>query len=116
MFSSIPEGRQIAQGIVRSVFVVLPSPLFDLESSFLERLEPVDIQTLPPEAGIEALDKGVLDRPTRSDVLGTTCITSGMPSSRYERTPRAPARARVKGEEGQGLAVLAVRNPMLQKL
>jgi hypothetical protein len=46
---------------MRSIFVVLSSPLFDLVLSLLERLEPVGIQALFAEAGVEAFDKCVLD-------------------------------------------------------
>ena len=46
---------------MRSIFVVFSSPLFDLTLGLLERLEPVGIQAFSPEAGVEALDKCVLD-------------------------------------------------------
>ena len=47
---------------MRPDFVVLLSPLFDLLLCFLERLEPVGIETLFSEACIEALYDPILNR------------------------------------------------------
>ena len=58
---------QVAERAVRSLGVVLDSPVLNDLSCVRHRQEPVFIQALVPEAPVEALDVGVLDRLARSD-------------------------------------------------
>ena len=45
---------------MRSLSVVVSAPLFDQDLCFPERIEDLPVEQLVPEAGIEALDIGVL--------------------------------------------------------
>jgi len=42
------------------MLVIVPSPIIDLRSRVVSRLEPVGVQTLLPEPVIEGLDHGVV--------------------------------------------------------
>jgi hypothetical protein len=62
------DGTDIAQRTVGSQVVVFPPPVFDHDTSFGQRVEPLSVETLVAQPSVEALDKAVLPRATRIDV------------------------------------------------
>ena len=59
------QGCHIPEGTVRPLFIVLSSPGFNHALRFLQRQQPVLVQTFIPKRPVEALDKGVLHRLSR---------------------------------------------------
>src|SRR5688500_18606594 len=62
-------GRQVAQGVMWSFFVVLHEPLLSLLSDFIQTLKHKHIEHRFAIATIEALDKTILHGPSWSDEL-----------------------------------------------
>ena len=56
----------VAQAAMRSMFVVIPTPGLDLLCGVIQRQEPMLVQTLQTEPGIERLDKRVVRRLART--------------------------------------------------
>src|ERR687890_224724 len=54
---------------MRSLFVVIGPPLFDLSLRVCQVYKPVRIQALLPEPAVETLDEGILHRLSRLDKL-----------------------------------------------
>ena len=62
------DGTDITQRTVGSQVVVFPSPVFDHDPSFGQRVEHLTVEALVAQSSMEALDKAVLPRATRIDV------------------------------------------------
>jgi hypothetical protein len=62
---------------VRSKLIVLFSPVLDLGPGIAQRLEPVDVQTLVPEAAAKGLDKGIVRRLSRSGEIQRHSVIVG---------------------------------------
>ena len=77
MFQSILCWRKIVQRTVWPVVVVLLSPLLDPLLSLLDRLEPVDIQTLVAETGIKTFDKCIIYRLSGANEVETNAVLLG---------------------------------------
>ena len=59
--------RDIADGTVRTVFIVIQSPRLELGSGIGQREENIDVETLISESPVEALNEAIIDGFSRSN-------------------------------------------------